>query len=218
VKIEKIEVVGVPHAHGSGPLLDRFPQKPLLFPYEDGRIVFPGGLSVPYAPMVGDIYTTPERPKDNFFDHGGNMDFTEVKPGNTLFLPVFRPGGLLVLGDVHAAQGDGEIYGEAAETASDVTITVNIDRRYRSPRPIVETDDSLICLAGRGVLFESLKLAVRDMTELLARLYGVEREEAYILCTTVGSLRTAGCVCYNGKSMEKWTLAALSVPKDLRKI
>lgn len=217
VKIEKIEVVGIPHAHGSGPLLDLYPQQPLLFPCRDGRVSFPGGLTVPYTPMVGDIYTTPERPKDNCFDHGGNMDFTEVKPGNTLYLPVFRPGGLLVLGDVHAAQGDGEIYGEAAETAADVTITVSIDRKYRSPRPMVETADRLICLGGRGVLFESLRLVVRDMSELLARLYGVREEEAYILCTTVGSLRTAGCVCYNGKSMEKWTLAALSVPKDIRK-
>jgi amidase len=170
------------------------------------------------SPWVGDIYTTPKQPKGNFFDHGGNMDFTEVKPGNTLFLPVFHPVGLLVLGDVHATQGDGEIHGEAAETAADVTITVDIDRRYRSPRPIVETRNSLICLAGRGVLFESLKPAVRDMTELLARLHGVAEEDAYILCSTMGSLRTAGCVCYNGKSMEKWTLAALSLPKDLRKI
>jgi amidase len=218
VKIEKIEVVGIPHAHGSGPLADVFRQEPLLFPHEGGRITFPGGLSAPYAPMVGDIYTTPKEPKGNFFDHGGNMDFTEVKPGNTLHLPVFREGGLLVMGDVHAAQGDGEIYGEAAETAADVTVTIDIDRRYRCPRPMVETADSLICLAGRGVLFESLKLVVRDMTELLARLYGVREEEAYILCTTIGSLRTAGCVCYAGKSMEKWTLAALSVPKDIQKI
>ena len=63
--------------------------------------------------MIGDIYTTPDATVDTtYIDHGGNMDFTEVQPGNTLYLPVFREGGLLVLGDVHALQGDGEIYGE----------------------------------------------------------------------------------------------------------
>jgi len=95
VYIEKIEIVGLPHAQGSGPLAEKFPQEPMIFPVKDDRCIFPGGLSVPLSPMIGDIYTTPSSSTPQYFDigdHGGNMDFTEVKPGNTLYLPRLSRG------------------------------------------------------------------------------------------------------------------------------
>jgi amidase len=212
VRIEAISIVGLPHAHGSGPLCDRFPPEPRAFPVEGDRLRFPGGVLVPASPMVGDIYTTPTSPSPPFFDHGGNMDFPEVKPGNTLYLPVFREGGLLVLGDVHAAQGDGEIYGEGAECAADVTVTVSIDRRYRMPRPLVETPDALISLAGRDNLFDSLRCALQDMTALLARLLGIGEADAYVTCAAAGSVRIAGSLATRGMS-QHGMLVGVSVPK-----
>jgi len=216
IRIDDIKIVGLPHAHGGGPLRDRFPQKPLAFSVKEGRCLFPGGLTTPIAPMVGDIYTTPLSPSPPYSDHGGNMDFTEVRPGNTLFLPVYRPGGLLVLGDVHAVQGDGEIYGEAAECAAEVTITIDIDRIYNSPRPLVETPDALISLAGRHSLFESIQLVIEDMTKLVSRLYKVKQEEAYIFCSIVGSLRLGGCVA-EPTLVENQCLIGLSIPKDIKR-
>ena len=215
VHIRDIQVVGIPHAHGSGPFVEKYPQKPVCFPVEDGRCLFPGGWSVPMSPMVGDIYTTPASPEARFFDHGGNMDFTGIKPGNTLYLPVFREGGLLVMGDVHAAQGDGELFGEAAECAADVTVTIDIDRRFRHPRPIVETPTEIFCLAGRGGFSDSVALATEDMTGLLSRIHGMEPAEAYMLCTVVGSVRNAACVCYNGKWLTDRSLIAFGIPKDI---
>jgi amidase len=215
VCIESIEPVGLPHAHGAGPLADRYPQRPLLFPIEGGRCHFPGGLSVPVAPMIGDIYTTPVSPSPSYFDHGGNMDFTEVRPGNTLYLPAFHAGALLVLGDVHAAQGDGEVFGEGAETAADVTITVDIDGHYGHPRPLVETPDQLITLACRGSLFDSVSLAVEDMTRLAARLHSISEQDAYVFCTMVGSVRLGGSA-YHRKLAEEHCLVGLSVPKRPR--
>jgi amidase len=214
VKIEAIEVVGLPHAHGSGPFPDRFPQKPLGFAIEGGRCQMPGGLSIALAPMIGDIYTTPAELPAKFYDHGGNMDFTEIKPGNTLYLPVLREGGLLVLGDVHAVQGDGEMSGEGAECAADVTVTLSVNTRLLHPRPIVETPSSLICLACRGGFHESARQAVEDATALLARLSGVSGSDAYVSVTLAGSLRIAGCVFYNGKNVER-ALVGIELPKDL---
>jgi len=220
IHIDKIEIVGLPHAHGSGPLVEKFPQKPIVFPVRDDRCIFPSGLSVPLSPMIGDIYTTPLSPTIGFpeksFDHGGNMDFTEIKPGNTLYLPVFHDGGLLVLGDVHSVQGDGEMFGEGGETAADVTLTIGIDRKYKCPRPLVETKDSLICLAGRGNLFDSIVLGVEDATSLLSRLYSISEDDAYILVATIGSIRMGACM----RSMnfaENRILIGISVPKDIRK-
>lgn len=215
IRIGRIEIVGLPHAHGAGPLADRFPQRPKTFPVEQGRCLFPGGLSVPVAPMIGDIYTTPATASPPYFDHGGNMDFTEVRPGNTLYLPVYHDGGLLVLGDVHAAQGDGEVFGEGAETAADVTITIDIDRRLGGARPIVETPDSFMCLACRGSLFDSLKLALRDSVALFSRLNEVSEADAYVFCATVGSVRLGGTLCRRELADES-CLVGFSVPKEVR--
>jgi amidase len=211
VRIDKIDVVGLPHAHGWGPLSETFPQQPMSFPVEDGKCKLPGGLELPLTPMIGEIYTTPATLGARYYDLGGNMDFTEIRPGNTLYLPVELEGGLLVLGDVHAVQGDGELYGEAAETAADVTITLDVDRTYRSKRPIVETADRLICIAGRGTPFDGLQLAVQDMTDLIARVFGLGEADAYVYATLGGSIQMAGSLSRR-QMAEGDALVALSVP------
>jgi len=215
IHIEQIEIIGLPHAHGWGPLPEIYPQEPIAFPIENGRLQLPGGLGAPLAPMVGEAYTTPLTPHPPYLDHGGTMDFTEVRPGHTIYLPVMRDGGLLILGDVHAAQGDGELYGEAAECAADITVTISIDREYRSARPLVETPDAFISLASRGDLWESIRLATKDMTELLARIHGITRQDAYVICALLGSFRLGGSPPRNGGADPR-CLVGLSVPKDIR--
>lgn len=217
VRVEGIEIVGLPHAHWKrGPLGEDYHRRhlpgPMAFPVEDGSCRLPGGIRVPVKPMIGDIYTIPlEQPR--YYDQGGNMDFTEVRPPHTLYLPVCREGGLLVLGDVHAAQGDGELLGEGAETAADVTITVDVDRRYRCARPVVETPECLITVACRGPLYDGIRLAVEDMVGLLCRVHGFRQPDAYVLCGLTGSVRMAGCLAAR-QAAEEHCIVALSVPKD----
>ena len=50
----------------------------------------------------------------------------QARAGATVFLPVDVPGALLSLGDVHFAQGDGEVCGTAIETHGRVTIRVGV--------------------------------------------------------------------------------------------
>ena len=45
--------------------------------------------------------------------------------------PVSAPGGLFFLGDVHAAQGDGEIVGTGIETAAEVQFTVQVVKKKK---------------------------------------------------------------------------------------
>jgi amidase len=213
VRIDRIDLVGLPHALGWGLLTRQYPQRPTAFPVEHGRCRLPGGLSVPVSCMIGDIYTAPaslDAPYP-YGDHGGNMDFVDIRPGHTLYLPVFQSGGLLVLGDVHAFQGDGELFGEGGECAADVTLTIDIDRRYRHPRPLVETPDRLIGLACRGGLYDSTRQVLADMTGLLARVHGLSEPDAYVYCAMAGSLRLAGCLA--SQKTEQTVLAALDVPK-----
>jgi formamidase len=42
-------------------------------------------------------------------DHGGNVDIKDMGIGSRTFLPVYVPGALFSIGDLHFAQGDGEI-------------------------------------------------------------------------------------------------------------
>ena len=63
----------------------------------------------PYASTA--LRTIPPR------ETGGNLDVPQARAGATVFLPVDVPGALLSLGDVHFAQGDGEVCGTAIEIA-----------------------------------------------------------------------------------------------------
>ncbi|MFQ5830467.1 MAG: acetamidase/formamidase family protein, partial [Candidatus Methylomirabilia bacterium] len=73
---------------------------------------YPSSAEVQLSPMPGiigvapaahgEFRTIPPGP------HGRNVDVREVRPGVSLRMPVFVPGALLSVGDVHASQGDGE--------------------------------------------------------------------------------------------------------------
>ncbi|MCH7794943.1 MAG: acetamidase/formamidase family protein, partial [Proteobacteria bacterium] len=59
-------------------------------------------------------------------ENGGNMDVQQMQVGTTLLLPCFIDGCGLFVGDVHYAQGDGEVSGTAIETGAVVTVVTEI--------------------------------------------------------------------------------------------
>jgi formamidase len=59
-------------------------------------------------------------------ENGGNMDIKQMQVGTTLLLPCFVDGCLLSIGDVHFAQGDGEVSGTAIEMDATVTVKVAV--------------------------------------------------------------------------------------------
>jgi amidase len=98
-------------------------------------------ISMPLKPMLGCIalappVTDPVAHTGEFGVWGGNLDFNEIVEGTIVFLPVNVPGGLLYLGDAHAAQGDGELNGNGLETSMDVEIRVDLLPRYPIPAPL----------------------------------------------------------------------------------
>ena len=194
VHIEAIE----PEGHASGGWWDD-PNVASFLEIRDGRVLFPGGLYAPQHMMIGDIYVTPSEHKcPNPWDNGGNMDFPDVAAGNTLYLKAGLEGGLLVLGDAHACQGDGEVLGLGAECAANVTIRVEKDDIYLPERPMIGKPGGFVCIACREDYAEARDLAVNDAAQILARLTGVTHKEAFLYCTTVGSLRN-GAIWYMGK-------------------
>ena len=59
-------------------------------------------------------------------ENGGNMDVQQMQIGTTLLLPCFVDGCGLFVGDVHYAQGDGEVSGTAIEMGAVVRVGVEV--------------------------------------------------------------------------------------------
>lgn len=189
IQIEDIRPEG--HASGSGLAGTSYHQGGgELLPIDEDKVTFPGGLMAPVQMMIGDIYVTPGgRVGGNPWDNGGNMDFRDICAGNTLLLRASLPGGLLVLGDLHAAQGDGEIAGVGAECAGEVQLRITKDAVYLPDVPTVVKNRSFVCIGCRRPYRAALDLAVDQAIQVLARLIGCSEAHARLYVTTVGSAR-----------------------------
>ena len=59
-------------------------------------------------------------------EHGGNMDIRYLQTGVSIYLPCYVSGCGLAVGDLHFAQGDGEVSGTALEMDATVTLTTEL--------------------------------------------------------------------------------------------
>jgi formamidase len=59
-------------------------------------------------------------------EHGGNLDIRYLGVGATIYLPCYIDGCGLAVGDLHYAQGDGEVAGTAIEMDAKVTLTARV--------------------------------------------------------------------------------------------
>jgi len=148
--------------------------------------------TIPLRPMMGCIGVAPGGDmvyRSGFLGgFGGNMDYNEMREGVTLYLPVFQPGALLFIGDGHAAQGDGELTGDALETSMDVEFTVNLipGGAQGQSFPRLENDEYIMAMGIAGSLNDALKGATTGLSRWLARDYGLNPAEiAAVLGTSM---------------------------------
>jgi len=82
-------------------------------------------------------------------ENGGNMDVQQMQVGTTLLLPCFVDGCGLFVGDVHYAQGDGEVAGTAIEMGAKVLVTTEVLKGKGSdiPGPHFEGREQLKAIA-----------------------------------------------------------------------
>ncbi len=59
-------------------------------------------------------------------EHGGNLDIRYLQVGVSVYLPCYVSGCGLAVGDLHFAQGDGEVSGTALEMDATVTLTTEL--------------------------------------------------------------------------------------------
>ena len=138
--------------------------------------------SVPLRPMLGCVAVAPGSAQaapgtGDSGRWGGNMDFNEIIEGATIYLPVSVPGALLYVGDAHAAQGDGELNGNALETSMDVTFTVDVISGKGVPGPRVESPTHIMAMGLGGSLEGALRDATSNMADLLINDYKLTPSE-----------------------------------------
>jgi formamidase len=135
---------------------------------------------------------------------GGNMDIRQLVAGSKLWLPVDVPGALFSVGDLHFAQGDGEVCGTAIEVAGSVTVRFAVHDVPAPSFPAYETPggrsvERWFATVGIPVddgmdLNVATRAALLEMIGHLERRYGFERPAAYALCSACVDLRISEVV------------------------
>ncbi len=134
---------------------------------------------------------------------GGNLDVRQLVAGSKLWLPVDVPGALFSIGDLHFAQGDGEVCGTAIEVAGTVTVRFAVHDVPAPAFPAYETPGSPArrSFATVGIPVEvgmdlnaAARAALLEMIGHLERRYGFERPAAYALCSACVDLRISEVV------------------------
>jgi len=144
--------------------------------------------TVPLKPMLGCIAVAP--PQEMSFRSGylgawgGNMDFSQLGEGATVYLPVLHPGALLFLGDGHAAQGDGELTGDALETSMEFSISVELVKSKSVPQPRAENAQFRMASGIANSLNDALQQATTNLSRWLADDYKLTPNEVAIVLGT----------------------------------
>ena len=167
-----------------------------------GILDLPGSASrrieIPLAPMVGRVAVAPagEEAFGGLWPgtFGGNMDVPDIREGATVSLPVFHEGALFYFGDIHAAQGDGEVCGSGLETTAVVTMRFELVKGKRIAWPRVEDATHLMVAGSARPLIDAFRIAHVELIDWLAAEYGFDRLEAYQVVSQVGTARIGNVV------------------------
>lgn len=115
-----------------------------------GLVLLPATESALPASLCGDggsaatecLRTIPPR------EQGGNMDIRHLGVGVSVYLPCQVAGCGLTLGDLHYAQGDGEVSGTAIEMSANITVTTELLKEHAAlgTGPHYEGNASLLAI------------------------------------------------------------------------
>ncbi|MBM3933544.1 MAG: acetamidase [SAR202 cluster bacterium] len=180
---------------------------------KDGFIHWSDTLKLPLAPMLGVVGTAPERTRwTNGWagKWGGNFDIQEVTTGASVHLPVYVPGALLHVGDMHARQGDGEICSAGGiEAGGRVRMRVELAPLPKVMGwPRITNETHIMTTAQARPAEDAFRIALAEMILWLEDEYGIPRGEAYMLLGQVLEARVTQFVnptySYVLKVNRKW--------------
>ena len=200
VRIKQIKLA-IPYAYnafspGRGFIPEDFPYaKMRIIPLDDKRMVarFADGIEIPLHPFFGSIGVAPPEVSGRISSappwiHAGNLDNKELVAGTTLYIPVHAKGALLLVGDGHAGQGNGEVDITAMETSLIGTLQLILRKDMHLKWPRAETPTHFITMGINEDLNEATKGALREMIDFLVNEKHLTRDDAYQLSSVAADL------------------------------
>src|SRR6202163_1330120 len=149
-------------------------------------------VKIPLHPFFGCIGVAPAggeaRSSIVPAEFGGNMDAPEASVGNTVYFPVNVPGGLLYMGDGHAAMGDGEIAGSAIEVPLKARVQLSVIKGRTISWPQFENDDAIMTVGAYRPLDDAVRIAFTELVGLIHKDYGLSELDAYELLSKVAKI------------------------------
>jgi len=164
-----------------------------IFQHAGGLIQFNERFSWPITPFIGTFGVAPDREVTTSNDGqgiwGGNLDIRDAAPGSRIFVPVFHPGALLYIGDVHASQGDGEFSGTAAETCATVQLRCGLIKGRQFACIRIRNSRSRILIGIDRPLETAVESAPIDLMDCLISESRLSPTDAYCLFSTSPDFR-----------------------------
>ena len=186
IAVDILDITVAVVAIGCGPFRNKEEKEPFhILPVRDGRVRFQD-VEWDIDPMVGVVGTAmPGREIGtiNAFEGGGNMDSRIIRKGATVWLPVRVPGALLVMGDIHASMGDGEVCGTGLEIDGEIAVRVRLLKNFELNWPVLETfgEGGKWYVNSCGEHYEqALMNGSKELQRLLMRVTGWDAVETYM--------------------------------------
>jgi acetamidase/formamidase len=170
-------------------------QRAMQTPLADGQAQI-GSHRVALRPMIGCIGTAPAEGAGSTFEpaypFGGNMDLREMEPGTTVYLPVNVSGGLLSMGDLHAAMGTAEPTSVSLEAAGQATLRIGLEPAMGLRFPRLRRGGETFFLGIAESFDEAHALALDQAYDHLVGERGIDPFEAYALISARCDMRLGG--------------------------
>jgi acetamidase/formamidase len=168
------------------------PDVKLMWSLEGGTWIGERGARVAAAPFLGVIGMPPPEAGEHSTGPprkwGGNIDCKLLVAGSTLYLPISVDGALLLAGDGHGAQGDGEVSGTAIECPLErAQLTFELSElELRSP--IARVDGAWVAFGFDEDLDLAAEQCMATMLDLMARELELDRNHALALASVAVDL------------------------------
>ncbi len=182
-----------------------------LLKVDEHHVHLTDDIRIPVNPMIGVIGVATEKEQIHTAIpgvHGGNLDTKEITTGHAIYFPVFQDGGMLALGDMHAAMGDGELNGTGVEIGGEVTLSVSRVANRHIAAPIVEMDDVFLFLSSAATLEEAIEVCAKRTVRHLQEQLTLDFQTAY-------RLLSASCDIRISQVVNKLKTVKIVVPKTV---
>ena len=170
-------------------------------------------IELPLHPFIGSIGVAPRYGRVETAltpgEYGGNMDCVETREGTTIYFPVWARGAYLAFGDIHAAQGDGEVCGSALETTAQVQLRVEAQKNRAMEWPRMEDENYLMTTGSLHSLIDAVRVAQVEMLNWLMSDYGFDKWEGWQVLSQAGTMRIGNIVDPNFTVVVKFPKALL---------